>query len=406
MVQAARRTLDVEFASRKQPDTPIRQQRVFAPQASRGTIMAATALGSVWRVSRGIPMRARMKTCACLFLGTLLLAPGSRALPQAQAPAAPALDSKSFAIPEEAANPRRQLSLYANAHPYMDDSLPELKQQVPELDGLEEPGEPEQGANAGLAAPSDPLPRVMEKLGAAVTNLAQKIPSLAAREEVTQSGWVSSAANNCGHHILCGTSSAVERDQTFRYLILAHQTPQGRLLEEVRTDDKNQPPGKEAMKPNFLGFVESWVVFSPGNVQEARFRYLGRQRIRGNWTSVVAYAQIPGTVRLPGKIADGNESVPMLLQGIVWLDERDGEILQLRTDLLAPQLELRLQRLTSEIRFGPIRIKQLNLTLWLPLRVDVRCEANGMVLQEQHVYSKYHLYQATSRMIVGNISPE
>ena len=346
-----------------------------------------------------------MRICVCLFLGTFLLSAGSRALPQASDPGAPAADSQSPTIPEAAANPRRQRSLYANARPYLDDSLPELKQRVPELNGLEEPAEPVQGARAGQTGPVDPLPQLLEKLGANVTNLAQKMPSLAAQEEVTQSGWVGTASNDCGRRILCGNSSAVEHRQIFRYLILVHQTPQGRLLEEVRSDDKNHPLGKESMKPNFLGFVEAWVVFAPGNAQESRFRYLGKQKIHGHWASVVAYAQIPGTVRLPGKIADGNESVPMLLQGIVWIDERDGEILQLRTDLLAPQLDLRLMRLTSEIRFGPIRIKQLNLTLWLPLTVDVNCEANGMVLQEQHVYSKYHLYQATSRMIVGHMAP-
>lgn len=381
------------------PDLPA--AAVFARSASQGTIMAAITLGCVPRASRHTPMQARIGICARLLLGALLLATGSKALPQAPAPAAPATDSNSPPIPP--ANPRRQRLLYANAHPYMDDSLAEIKQQVPELNGLQEPGEP--GASGGSAAPSDPLPELMQRLGANVTTLAQKMPSLAAQEEVTQSGWVSSASNDCGRRILCGSSSAAVQRQIFRYLILVHQTPEGRLLEEVRTDDKNHPLPKQSIKPNFLGFVESWVVFSPGNAQEARFRYLGKQKIHGHWASVVAYAQIPGVVRLPGKIADGNETVPLLLQGIVWIDDRDGQILQLRNDLLAPQLDVRLMRLTSEIQFGPVHIKQLNLVLWLPLRVDVKCEANGMVLQEQHIYSKYHLYQATSRMIVDPTVP-
>ena len=45
----------------------------------------------------------------------------------------------------------------------------------------------------------------------------------------------------------------------------------------------------------------------------------------------------------------------MLLQGIAWIDQSDFRIVRLRTDLLAPQPEIQVQRQTASILFGPGR---------------------------------------------------
>lgn len=76
-----------------------------------------------------------------------------------------------------------------------------------------------------------------------------------------------------------------------------------------------------------------------------------------------------------------------------------GSFSQLRTDLLAPQREVGLVKQTAKIRFGPVDISQLSMQLWLPKVVDVSAETDGLGFQEQHIYSNYRIYHATSRML-------
>lgn len=351
----------------------------------------------------GGPMQIPNRSRAVLF-AVALAAAGIAAPALCQTVAEPPAALGAPAPQNGVSQGREQIEFYANSHPYMDDSLPELKHRVPELNGLKDESDPASKADVAsrIGGNGDPLPALLSKLGANVNELAQKIPNMVADEKVSEREWVSGARNDCASGPSCAGPPSQEKIQNFHYLILVRQTPQGRLLDENRMDMQNRPLGPGSAQPNFQGFVESWVVFSPGNADEARFRYLGEQKIHGHPAFVIAFAQIPGAVHIPGVIHTiAGRSVPMLLQGIVWISQQDYQILQLRTDLLEPQLEVNVLQQTSEIQFGPVRIKQLNLTLWLPLAVDVDCEANGTVLQEKHFYSKYHLYRATTRMILN-----
>jgi hypothetical protein len=155
--------------------------------------------------------------------------------------------------------------------------------------------------------------------------------------------------------------------------------------------------------PNFQGFITNWLVFSSLNQVESRFRYLGRQKTDGHDTFAIGFAQIPGSVESPGQYMTGKGSIPMLLQGIAWFDQSDFRIVRLRTDLLAPQPASQFQQQTSDMLFGPVRIASHDEELWLPQAVEIKMEANGQFLREQHRYSNYRLYQANSKIV---LSPE
>lgn len=398
----------------------LRLGRIDRRASHRAIMVETPGAGLVSPGSAGRRWRMQLRK-QILSIAVVLLAAGalSSAFPRNEPPSTPPSASSTVSKPEsnssEEENVKEETALYANAHPYMDDSVPEIEQRVPELRGLKPDPDPEPGEDSSRTAVEDRerLLRLLEEVGVNVDRLVEKIPNLIADEEVTQAESVSGAENgdcaslNQGRGkapalgasmAQCGGSVGQETRQTFHYLILVRQTPEGRLLDEDRTDRQNRPLGQNA--PNFRGFVESWVAFAPGNLSQARFRYLGEQKIHGRRAYVIAFAQIPGAVRLPGEIRAQGRTLPMLFQGIAWIDQANFEILELRTDLLAPQLEVQLLRQTAEIRFGPVRIPQLGIVLWLPQRVDVRCEANGLVLREQHAYSKYHMYQATTRMIL------
>lgn len=281
--------------------------------------------------------------------------------------------------------------LYADAHPYMDESLSDLKKTVHELGGLK-------------AAPlREPLSDLLARVGTRADELLHKVPDLISDEAVSQTsrsleqGLIPGCVGTACFKV--GTNSGTER--TFNYLIVTHPVPDGRLsVQEYRTAGNGQPV-QGAGAPNFQGFISSWIIFSSANQVESRFRYLGEQKTDGHNTLVVGFAQIPGSVESPGQILTDTRSVPMFLQGIAWIDQSDFSVVRLRTDLLAPQPEVSIQRQTASMVFGPVHIPTLDLTLWLPQVVHVEMESKGQLFQEQHKYSKYRLYQAKSTIILS-----
>jgi len=285
------------------------------------------------------------------------------------------------------------LKFYADAHPYIDEPLDQLKKTVHELGGLK------------AAASQALLPDLLANVAAKADELLRKVPDLISDEAVQATQWkVSQDSAPCiGTGCLQNPAGSIaRRDEKFTYLILTHTKQDSRLLiEEYRTGRNGKPVSQEAGAPQFQGFVSSWIIFSSLNQVESRFRFLGEQKTDGHNTLVIGFAQIPGSIEQPGKILTERGPIPLLLQGVAWVDQSDFRVVRLRTDLLAPQPLFEFQKLTANILFGPAQITGLDAILWLPLAVDAEMEASGQYLQEQHRYSKYRLYQAKSRIVLS-----
>jgi hypothetical protein len=283
------------------------------------------------------------------------------------------------------------VQLYADAHPYIDEPVPDLKKIGRELAGLK-------------PVPSQlPLSELLAKVGAKADQLLQQIPDLISDEEVSQMQYsMSEIVPGCVGTYCGDIGRTSSRDQTFNYLILTHPAQDGRLvLQEYRMSRKGKPVQQGEGEPIFQGFISAWIVFSSKNQVESRFRYFGQQQTDGYSTFVIGFAQIPASVESPGLIMAGRETAPMLLQGIAWIDQSNFRIVRLRTDLLAPQPEIQVQKQSANVLFGPARIAGLDLELWLPEAVHVEMESRGQFFQEQHKYSKYRLYQAKTKIILS-----
>jgi hypothetical protein len=285
-----------------------------------------------------------------------------------------------------------QAKLYADAHPYMDEPPSGLEKTVHELVGLE-PG-----------ASPDQLPGILAKVGARADELLHKVPNLISDEAVSEAQWKIPQGVGAGcigtgcEHLSAG--GIKERNQAFSYMVLTHSEQDNRLmLAEYRTRRNGKPVGQGTEAPHFQGFIATWLVFSSANQGESRFRYLGQQLTDGHNTFVIGFAQVPGSVESPGRILNERGSVPMLLQGIGWIDQSDFRIVRLRTDLLAPLPQVDFEQQTAKIVFGPVKIADWDL--WLPRTVDVEMHANGQYLKEQHEYSNYRLYKAKSKIILS-----
>jgi poly(3-hydroxybutyrate) depolymerase len=285
--------------------------------------------------------------------------------PQQYPPAAPGSKSVSDPVLSQAAD----LSVWAGAKPYMDDSLQELTAKIHELRGLEP------------AIDQHMLPDLLQKTADKSVDLLRRMPNVISHESVV---------------------TEVEPQgptwrQQFEYLVLRRDENGEVTLDEYRTNK-----GKTSRSPLSQGSVNAWVLFHPGNLAESRFRYLGRQQMDGHTAVVIAFAQIPDKVKFPAQVSLQGTSLPVMLQGVAWIDESDFRIVRLHTDLLTLRPDIYLKTLTTEVRFWEVRVwvQGVRTSLWLPQEAKITWDFNGQTVQQQHKYSTFRLYSSKTKLIM------
>jgi len=281
--------------------------------------------------------------------------------------------------------------------------IAELKQAVPELRGLK------------AAEGQEELTALLNKVGAKTVELARETPDLISHEAVVES-----------------QQRVVIRRQNFSYLILSRlHNREAVILEEYRVDlqsgEKFQaeeakqaaasdspassstldlPTASQRVSartaggpPLSQGFASMWLYFYPLNRQESAFRFLGQQKMDGHHTLVVAFAQKPGSVRLPTEFRYEGKSIPIFLQGVAWVDASDFRIVRIRTDLLSPLPEDTLRRLTADVQFAQTSVAGVASPLWLPREVAVTSNVRGLILNDNHKYSDYRAFRVQSKIL-------
>jgi hypothetical protein len=295
-----------------------------------------------------------------------------------------------------AAQSSEAVSLYADAKPYMDDPAT-LKLKLKELDGLKADGSQEE------------LSTILNKAGAVIVAQLPRVPNLIALEEIAQeqpqppptigAGGLRGAVNASIASINPNAPTALvpQNWRRFEYLIMAeHQSDGSTVFDESRKDlDKSD----RAAAPHGIGFGSLWLMLVPAKQGESSFRYLGTQKVDKRPTFVVGFAQDPKLVKVPGIIQTDKGEVPLLYQGIAWIDQDTYKIVRLRTDLLAPLPKIKLLQATSTVVFNEVEIPKFDALLWLPKTVEITWDLGGNRLGELHRYSRYRLFAATSRIV-------
>jgi hypothetical protein len=277
-------------------------------------------------------------------------------------------------------------SYYASAHPYLEEPWTQLVKLIPDLKKVRPT--PDQHL----------LPVILEKAGMRVDDFFSNVPNLIADEEVRQQKVTSSiGAFNENQHV---------RDN---YLILVHGSKNSVQLHEYRMDSKGNRVEQLSTDEQHIntsrffvtsGFALSCIHFATAFQSKSTFLYLGEEKIGNQDTYVVAFAQKPTeatiTVSMRGLL--GN-TVDMLVQGIAWIDKVNFQIIQLRTDLLAPRPEIGLYRARTEVTFNEVRIRDVSTSLWLPNVVKVYATCYQQNFKNEHHYSNYRRYRVSSNMV-------
>jgi len=247
-----------------------------------------------------------------------------------------------------------------------------LHRPPPDLEGLE------------AATDQAPLKSILSAMGKTVAEFFATFPNTSSLEQIHQA------------KLLRKEKVGITLDQKFRYLCFAPTQDWGLTFNEYRTDLSGREAWPLGLKEGFMltsGFASAALVFHPGYQSQSDFRYLGRQKVNGRDAYVVAYAQQPAKARLNGTFKSGEISMTTFTQGLAWVDAQSYQIIRLRTDLLRPLQELRLEKQTTEISYGEVHFKGMAAGFWVPEQVTVSVDWNGKHLRNEHRYSEFRLFQ-------------
>jgi hypothetical protein len=241
---------------------------------------------------------------------------------------------------------------------FVEEPLEELVKRVPELKTLQP------------AIDQQPLPMILEKTGANVQELFDRLVSLVAKEKVTEEG----LNPLTGMPLSQPGQYQVQQDQ-YRYFIVRKDNLLQTAIKEYRrdADGLEEPPEVLFLSSDFASSV---LHFSNALQSESTFRYLGEDHVGSRSVDVVAFAQIPevATITFKMKKPEGPE-LQWLIQGIAWVDASTFQILQMRTDLLAlkslPTGCVPKDQLETLVKFNEVRISGLAHSLWLPTEAHV-----------------------------------
>jgi len=271
--------------------------------------------------------------------------------------------------------------------PTLIDWTPEQVRARPELRKLQ------------LAESQQDLPKVLREVGDRVAAFFDSFPNTTSTEEV-QSGQCNPEKETC----------AVTFKARYQYLLIGRTAAGQRAMDEFRADKNGrpieyQPDSQRLAHVPILtsGYAAAPLLhFHPRNQMASRFRYFGRQRLRGEVADVVGFAEIPGKYCCPVRYSLKDKEATLFVQGLAWVDATTHQILRIQTELVAPRPDLGLERQTTRTEYSSVRLPEVATAFWLPtdVLVDIwlRRGTRPLRVRNIHRYSHYKLFRVESRI--------
>ena len=265
----------------------------------------------------------------------------------------------------------------------VDKTPQELMQTYPQLEGLEP------------AADQKDLPMILEKVGANVEAYFHNFISTSAQEEVVQ------------QRLRPNGKVDESLKQKFRYLLISTPGKRDFDLQEYRMNKKGRPARQKVLWGGALtsGFASMPALLHPALQEDSEFSYLGRQNTAGHDTFVVAFAQIPGVTRFREKIGRKTGAYTVYLEGLVWIDSSNFQIIRIRTEVLPGQSVKSIMQQITEITFSEVHFAGIPVVFWLPQEVVVETDRVDGRFRNDHRYSDYQLYASQTKIISDGVSP-
>ena len=177
----------------------------------------------------------------------------------------------------------------------------------------------------------------------------------------------------------------------FSYVVTITQDPNGTFgLEEYRNGgiDHSQFPANIAT----MGLPALVLVFHPDYAGDFRFDCDGliRAHDRDYWQ--LRFAQREDRhVRIESYVVNGS-SYPIYLQGRVWVDPGNGQIVRLESQLLKPIPQIELWQQHQVIDYLGVKFQSTGQEVWLPQAAEVYVERHNKRYVRRHSFQDFRLF--------------
>jgi hypothetical protein len=189
----------------------------------------------------------------------------------------------------------------------------------------------------------------------------------------------------------------------FYYLILTQDSQSEFAWKEDRLDINGGPAGLDNNEGFILtsGFAFLCDCLRFEHQPGSRFRYLGRAGF-GNGAYVLAFAQKPEPENYRASYIDPltNIRTRYLIQGLVWLQPDDFQIMRIQAGAIASVGPVQYQ--TTDVRYWKVQFEGVPRSFWLPYEVTVDLRVRDNLYRNQHQYAEYKLFNVQTDY---NITP-
>ncbi|MGH9804168.1 MAG: tetratricopeptide repeat protein [Candidatus Acidiferrales bacterium] len=182
-----------------------------------------------------------------------------------------------------------------------------------------------------------------------------------------------------------------KNEMNFRYVAQVYEVRPGLLsIDEWRS-------GGAALYASGSGLVSSGlaafgIIFHPYYVDDLQVQCEGLGHWRGQpaWQLYFRQREDREPRLRRYKVREGRAMVP--LKGRAWVDVNSYQILRLETELLKPLPAIALEREQFLIEYHPVRFRERNAELWLPLNAELYIQYRGKRYLHRHSFSDYLLF--------------
>lgn len=235
------------------------------------------------------------------------------------------------------------------------------------------------------------LPEVLKSAGARLEELVANLEKFTATEQIENS-----QVTRSGQLIQRRTSS-------FEYVVSLREIRPGMLTTE---EYRNGHEGPQFFFMNMAtnGLPALVLIFHPYYVADFEMTCEGLGKVNGEPAWQVHFLQRPDRPSRMYSLYIGNRRYPVDLKGRGWISAKNGQILRMDVDMVAPVKDAGLRRSHKIIEYQPVHFEKQKTDLWLPSRAEVYMDFRGHCLQMRHSFSDYLLFGVATKQQIGTPS--
>ncbi len=200
--------------------------------------------------------------------------------------------------------------------------------------------------------------------------------------------------------------TALSSRSSYDYLISLRWNGNDLLVDESRLEQGK--PQKRRAEGSLLatrGFATLLLVLHPEFQPSYSFSFLPDENSSSGGLARIGF--VPrGGARSPGALELKGREYPIAWEGTAWIDRASGTVARIQAHWRDPAEEIGLETLSSDVRYGPIVLRDQKY--WLPETAQIEVKTRHQHWRNVHQFTRYRLFsvEADSKVEQPKVSPE